>query len=199
MTERISEHLVFAGFPRIHAEGRPVSFSGAAHSFLRLPPALAAFPVMQGYDSTACRTGKRFLLLFHKRGQAQSAYRSAVFHQAGAITDTIAPVQRIQPFAWKLPAFMTVGMAFSLCAGLDSAPAAMLRFVPVPLHAALTGLFMITMLIANQTVHAAGCEHFRFNGAIRHPQVITSHTGFCHFILAGPCLDRKPGPWADFF
>ena len=76
---------------------------------LRFFPALAAFPVVQGEDAAALRTGIGCFLLFHKALQAVRLNKTAVFHQAGLIALVVAFFKVSDPPAGIAGTFKAMG------------------------------------------------------------------------------------------
>lgn len=139
-----------------------------AHAFLTL----AAHSVMDRNDAPAFGTGVLLFLLLHEPLQPVLAHRLAVLREAHSIPFVVAFFKAFYQLAGVVWARKAIGQPFAPDSIFYLAFAAVLRFAHVAVQAAGTRLFVIAVLIADQTVHAAGgkqrcIRHFfwHFHGA----------------------------------
>lgn len=133
----------------------------ALPSFSPFPLAFTALCIMDRNDSSAFRAGIFLCLLCQKFSHSLFFYCLAIFHQAGMVADIITFFKPLYLFTWIFKTLKAI-CNLPLCRTiLYPAFPTMLRFSPVTYQTACTRLFMITMLIANQTVHPTGGKHDR--------------------------------------
>jgi hypothetical protein len=102
-------------------------------------------------------------LLFHEPFQTVLTNKLAVLHKARLIPFVVTFFKVFNQLARIIGTFKTIGQPFALDTIFYLAFAAVFRFAHVAVQATGTRLFMITMLIADQTVHAAGGKHSRIH------------------------------------
>ena len=91
------------------------------------------------------------------------ANKLTIRHEARLIPFVVAFFKVFYQLAWIVETLKTIGQPFILETILYLAFAAVFRFAHIAVQATGTRLFMITMLIANHAVHAAGSKHGRIN------------------------------------
>jgi hypothetical protein len=130
--------------------------------------ALTAFPVMNRDNAAAYGTDIFFLLLLHKPLQPIPAYKLTVLHQTYLIPLLITLFKILDQPAGMLRTFITIYQPLVPGTVLNPALTAVFRFPFITVLAATARLFMITMLITDQTIHPAGGKQHRVNLPFRH-------------------------------
>lgn len=114
---------------------------------------------MNGNNTAASGTGIFCFLLSHKFSQSVFLDEKAILIQGLQHTLFDSYLPNISTACRIFQAFETVLQRLLFHTVLNFALAAMFRFSVVVLQAAVARLFMITMLIAHQTVHTACRKH----------------------------------------
>ena len=118
---------------------------------------------MDGNDTSAFGTAIGLFLRFQKQLQAVLTNKLAVFHKARPIPSVIAFFKAFYPHTGVIGAFKTVSKPFYHNAFFYRAFTAVFRLAHIAVQAAGTRLFVITVPIADQTVHSAGSKQIRIN------------------------------------
>lgn len=131
---------------------------------------------MNGNNTAAFRTSIFLLLLFHETIQAILLNKPTVFYKACLIPLVIALFEIFNQPAWIFGTIKAIGQRFFFDTVLDFAFTAMLRFPLIAVQTAGTRLSVVTMLIADLTIHSAGGKHTCINMFIRHFHQFLPHS-----------------------
>ena len=118
---------------------------------------------MDRNDTAAFGTSIFPFLLLHEPFQTVLTNKLTILHKARLIPFVVAFFKVFYQLAGIIGTFKTIGQPFALDAIFYLALTAVFRFAHVAVQATGTRLFFLSMLIANQTVHAAGGKHSRIN------------------------------------
>lgn len=157
--------------------------------------AFAAFLIVNRNDATTFTACIPLLLTLHEYLQSMLPHKFAVVHEARLISFVIALFKSLYQLTGVIDTFKAIGGSFFPDAIPDFAFAAMLRLSKIAVQATGTRFFVITMLVANHAVHAAGSEHILIHVFRHFHKRVSSAFGFFDaFIATITLLQRKHNP-----
>ena len=136
----------------------------SSHFFLTL----AAFFVMNGDDATAFGTGVFFFLFLHECLQAMLPNKLAIFHKSCLIPCVITFFKIFYQLARIVRAFKTIRQSFIIDTIFYFALTTMFRLFSVTIQTTATRLSVITVLVADFTVHSTRSKHDCLDVSFRH-------------------------------
>lgn len=114
---------------------------------------------MQRDHPAAYRAGKRGALVLQERFQTDFPHLPAVIHQTGPVSRPVASFKRPDCFAGIRGAVHTIRQSVLPRAVPYAAHTAVRRLVFILKQAARTGVFCVTVFVADHAVHAAWSKH----------------------------------------
>ena len=162
-SEPCLHRFLFARFSIWWSPGKISSLQQNGSCLLQFFLTLAAFSIMNWYDSSTFWTSIFLFLLLCKCFQSILAHIFTILHKACLISFVVAFFKVCYQLAWIVGTLKTIGKSAVPDAIFYPAFSTVFRFPCIGIQTSRTRLFVITVLITDHAIHSTRSEHRDIN------------------------------------